>query len=66
MNLLLNEPATYGRVISHLISYRALPRVLSVLLTPETHLVPEGPYVKVIIDFTTEDLVVETYDLPQV
>ncbi len=62
MALLLDSPATYARVISHVVSYRAVPRLVEALLAPESHQMPEAPYVKAIIDFTREDEVIEAFD----
>lgn len=62
VDLLLTDPSTYTRVISHVVPYRAVPHVVEALLAPEAHQGSEAPYVKVIIDLTTEDLVVEEFD----
>ena len=48
--------------ISHVVSYWAVPRVVEALLAPEAPQQPEAPYVKVIIDLTTEDLAIEEFD----
>jgi hypothetical protein len=53
-------------VISHLVPYRALPRVVAALLAPEAYPASRWPYVKVITDFTSEDLTVQEYDVPGV
>lgn len=63
MALLLDAPTTYARVISHVVSYRAVPRLVEALLAPESHQMPAAPYVKAIIDLTTEDQVIEAFDL---
>jgi len=62
MGLLLTNPTTYAKVISHVVSYRAVPRVVEALLASEAHRQSEAPYVKVIIDLTTEDLAIEEFD----
>lgn len=62
MDLLLTDPTTYAGVISHVVSYRAVPRIVEALLAPEAQQPSEAPYVKVIIDLTTEDLVIEKFD----
>lgn len=62
-NLLLAEPAICTQVISHRVPYRALPRVVKALLAPASHSQPGSPYVKVLIDCTTEDLAIEACDL---
>ena len=62
MKLLLNGSATYTRVISHIVPYRAAPRVFESLLTGEPQNEPGVPYVKVILDFTREDQVIEVFE----
>jgi 2-epi-valiolone-7-phosphate 1-reductase len=60
---LLDTPATYATVISHVVAYRAVPRLVEALLAPESHQMPEAPYVKAIIDLTTEDQAIAAIDL---
>lgn len=62
MQLLLNNPIAYAKVISHIVSYRAAPRIFEALLATEPQSKPGAPYVKVIIDFTTEDQEVEEFE----
>lgn len=52
MQRLLQEPAIYAKVISHLASYAAAPRIFEQLLADTPQSVAEAPRVKVIIDFT--------------
>ncbi len=54
MKLLLEDPARYARVISHVVSYQAAPDVFEHLLAFDPQNVAGEPCVKVIIDFTTE------------
>lgn len=62
MKLLLNHPTTYAKVISHVVSYRAVPRILDALLDPKTQPMSDAPYIKVIIDLTMEESVIEEFD----
>ena len=62
MQLLLKEPGTYASVISHLVSYRAAPRMVENLLAAEPQNVAGVPCVKVIIDFTTEAEELEVFE----
>lgn len=63
MKLLLEDPITYGGVISHVVSYRAAPQMFRHLLAGgEPQNVAGAPAVKVIIDFTTEDERIEAFD----
>lgn len=62
MQLLLKESATYARVISHVISYHAAPRVFGHLLAAEPQNIAGAPGVKVIIDFTNEVQEIEVFD----
>jgi threonine dehydrogenase-like Zn-dependent dehydrogenase len=62
MALLLDAPATYAKVISHVVTYRAVPRLVDALLAPESHQMPEAPYIKAIIDFTQEGEAIEVFD----
>jgi len=59
MQLLLKDPATYARVISHLVSYRAAPRMFAHLLAADPQRRGGAPGVKVIIDFINETEEVE-------
>ncbi len=62
MRLLLNDPATYARVISHVVSYRAAPGVFERLLAADPQDIVGAPGVKVIIDFTNERAEVEAFE----
>lgn len=54
MRCLSEDPAYYARVISHIVSYQAAPRVFEHRLAKSPQHVTGEPYVKVIIDFTME------------
>ena len=62
MQLLLNEPASYARIISHVVSYRAAPRVVAQLLAGQSPAVRGVPRVKVIVDFTNDAEQIDVYD----
>jgi hypothetical protein len=55
MALLRTDPAYYARVISHIVPYRAAPRIFAHLLADDQRNVAGEPCVKAIIDFTSED-----------
>jgi 2-epi-valiolone-7-phosphate 1-reductase len=63
MKLLRNDPIAYSRVISHVVSYRAAPQMFRHLLAGEQQNIAGAPAVKVIIDFTTEDEQIQTFEL---
>jgi threonine dehydrogenase-like Zn-dependent dehydrogenase len=65
MQLLLRDAAPYAKVISHLVSYQAAPRMVAHLLAAEPQIVGEAPGVKVIIDFIKEGEVIEAFDPQQ-
>jgi 2-epi-valiolone-7-phosphate 1-reductase len=54
MRLLLEDPASYARVISHMAPYRAAPSVFARLLAGDSQDITGAPGVKVIIDFTND------------
>ena len=62
MSLLLTASPVYSKVISHCISYRAAPRVFEALLTDHPQHESGTPYVKVVLDFTTEDQAIEEFE----
>jgi threonine dehydrogenase-like Zn-dependent dehydrogenase len=62
MELVLKEPASYARVISHVVSYQAAPRMFAHLLAADPQSIAGAPGAKVIIDFTREDKVIEAFD----
>jgi len=59
MRALRDDPATYARVISHLVSYRAAPRMFAHLLAADPQRRGGAPGVKVISDFINETEEVE-------
>jgi 2-epi-valiolone-7-phosphate 1-reductase len=63
MGLLLKDPAHYARIISHIVSYRAAPRIFEQLLAAESQRMAGEPCVKVIIDFTKERQEIEGFEL---
>jgi threonine dehydrogenase-like Zn-dependent dehydrogenase len=65
MDLLLADSPTYARVISHVVSYRTVPRVVEELLAPQSRQRSEAPYVKVIIDLTIENLMISEFNPPR-
>lgn len=62
MKLLLKEPANYARVISHIVSYQAAPRIFEQLLAADPQNVVGEPCVKVIIDFTSEVQAIDVFE----
>lgn len=64
MQILTREPARYAGVISHIVSYRAAPRMFEHLLAanPENKNIQGAPCAKVIIDFTREEQEIEVFD----
>lgn len=62
MHLVLNEPASYARIISHVVSYRAAPRVIEQLLSGRSPVVADAPRVKVIVDFTNDAEQIDAFD----
>jgi threonine dehydrogenase-like Zn-dependent dehydrogenase len=62
MRILLKEAATYARVISHLVSYHAAPRVFEYLLAAEQQSIAGAPGIKVIVDFTSEAEEITLFD----
>jgi hypothetical protein len=62
MRLLLKDLYTYARIISHVVSYPAAPRMFEHLLAADPQNIAGAPGVKVIIDFTKEGPEVEAYE----
>jgi threonine dehydrogenase-like Zn-dependent dehydrogenase len=62
MQLMLKNPATYARVISHVVSYNAVPNLFERLLANDPQDIVGVPAVKVIIDFTNERAEVEAFE----
>jgi threonine dehydrogenase-like Zn-dependent dehydrogenase len=60
--LLLEDPATYAQVISHLVSYHAAPHMFEHLLAADPPNMAGAPPVKVILDFTSEGEEVAAFD----
>ena len=54
MRLLVEDPANYARVISHVVPYQAAPGVFARLLAGDSQDITGVPGVKVIIDFTND------------
>ncbi len=52
--ILRQDAATYAGIISHVVAYRAAPRVFAHLLADQPRTIAGAPRVKVIIDFTQE------------
>jgi threonine dehydrogenase-like Zn-dependent dehydrogenase len=62
MRLLLEDPASYARVISHVAPYRAAPGVFASLLAADSQDIMGTPGVKVIIDFTDDSDKVDVFE----
>jgi threonine dehydrogenase-like Zn-dependent dehydrogenase len=62
MQLLLQDAAHYAKVISHLVSYQAAPRMFAHLLATNPQNIAGAPGVKVIVDFTRAGEEIEAFD----
>jgi threonine dehydrogenase-like Zn-dependent dehydrogenase len=62
MRLLLEDPASYTRVISHVAPYRATPGVFAQLLAADSQDIMGVSGVKVIIDFTDEGDEIDVFE----
>ena len=62
MQALQKNPAPYARVISHVVPYRAAPRVFEHLLAVDSQNIAGVPGVKVIIEFTNEGEEIEAFE----
>lgn len=62
MQLVAKEPASYARIISHVVSYRAAPRIIEQLLSGQSPVVADAPRVKVIVDFTNDAEQIDVFD----
>lgn len=65
MKLLRDDPAHYARVISHTVPYRAAPAVFEHRMAATRHDLAGEPFVKVIIDFTSEGQEIEVFQPEQ-
>jgi 2-epi-valiolone-7-phosphate 1-reductase len=62
MHLMVEDPASYARVISHVAPYRAAPGVFGRLLAVDSQGIMGVPGVKVIIDFTNDGDKVDVFE----
>lgn len=62
MKLLVESPAWYARVISHIASYRAAPSIFERMLGTAPKNIQSMPCAKVMLDFTREDEEIEIFD----
>ncbi|HEY7093855.1 MAG TPA: zinc-binding dehydrogenase, partial [Ktedonobacterales bacterium] len=62
MRLMVEDSASYARVISHVVSYRAAPGVFARLLAANSQDIKGEPGVKVIIDFTDDGDEIDVYE----
>jgi threonine dehydrogenase-like Zn-dependent dehydrogenase len=62
MRLLLEDPASYARVISHVAPYRAVPGIFARLLAADSQDIMGVPGAKVIIDFTDDSDKVDVFE----
>jgi 2-epi-valiolone-7-phosphate 1-reductase len=62
MRLMVEDPASYARVISHMAPYRAAPSVFARLLAADSQDIMGVPGVKVIIDFTDDGDEIDVFE----